>query len=130
MLFSGNALHLSPLTGQLFRHLLWAFHLLQSIPLFLLPFSSSLCYVTSSSSNMNMSSIVVSRRLATLYASFRDGLYFPFSRKPMVSLLTPTSSARSPWVRSCLALSSFILVFMRCSCLFHISFSQEVPLES
>ena len=43
-------------------------------------------------------------------ASMSEGLYLPFSRQSMVSLLTPTCLARSSCVRSYLALSSLILV--------------------
>lgn len=80
---------------------------------------------------MNSSSIVVSRYLAILYASLREGLYFPFSRKTIVSLLTPTIFARTSWVRLCLARSSLIFVFTLSppEFLFNITFSHEIPPE-
>ncbi len=46
-------------------------------------------YSRSESSKINNSSIAVSRTLASRQASFREGFYFPFSRKTIVSLLTP-----------------------------------------
>lgn len=86
----------------------------------------------SESSKRNNSSIVVSRHLEILYASFSEGLYFPFSRKTMVSLLTPTIFARASWVRSCLARNSFILVFTVCppKALLNVAFSHEIPPEN
>lgn len=61
---------------------------------------------------MNSSSIVVFKASATLWASFREGLYFPCSKNTIVSLLTPTLLASPSWVRLCLARNSFILVFI------------------
>ncbi len=65
--------------------------------------------------------------LATAWASFREGLYLPPSRKTMVSLLTPTASARSAWVMSRRARYSFIRVFMGSTLLlpWHIAFPQS-----
>jgi hypothetical protein len=64
------------------------------------------------SSKIKTSSILDFNTLATSYASFNEGLYFPFSRKTIVSLLTPTLLASSSWVKSYLARSSLILVFI------------------
>jgi hypothetical protein len=59
---------------------------------------------------MKSSSIVVLRAFAISWASFKEGLYFPFSRYTMVSLRTLTILARSSWVRSYRALNSLIFV--------------------
>ena len=69
-----------------------------------------------SSSNINNSSIVVCNTFATSWASLREGLYFPFSMKRMVSRLTPTFLARSSWVKSYRALSSLIRVLISFTC--------------
>ena len=45
------------------------------------------------------------------WANLREGLYLPFSRNTIVSLLTLTLVANSLCVKSCFARSSFILVF-------------------
>jgi hypothetical protein len=52
-------------------------------------------------------------------ASLSEGLYFPFSRNTMVSRLTPTFLASSTCVKSFLARSSFILLFIPHSNEFH-----------
>lgn len=44
---------------------------------------------------MKTSSMLVSNILAILYARIRERLYFPFSKKRIVSLLTPTLYAKS-----------------------------------
>lgn len=69
------------------------------------------CKFFYSSSNMNNVSIFVCSAFAMSWASFRLGLYLPFSRKTMVSLRTPTFLAKSSWVKSKRALNSLILVF-------------------
>src|SRR5208337_218920 len=61
---------------------------------------------------MNRSSIVVCRAFAISWASLSEGLYFPCSRKTIVSRRTPTFFARSSWVRDDRVRYSFILVCM------------------
>jgi len=66
------------------------------------------------SSNKNTSSMAIPNTLEISYASFNEGLYLPFSRNTIVSLLTFTFMARSCCVRSKRALNSLILFFMTC----------------
>lgn len=54
----------------------------------------------SSSSKMNSSSMGVSNTREICMASFSDGLYFPFSKKTIVSRRTRARSASSCWVSS------------------------------
>ena len=52
----------------------------------------------------------------------RLGLYFPASIKPMVCLVAPTASAKSPWVISCSARAAFKRKFFAtCPLLFILS---------
>ncbi len=57
--------------------------------------------------------MVISKTLATLCANRNEGLYFPFSKNTMVSLLTPTRSASVSWVMSLRARNSLIRVCMQ-----------------
>jgi hypothetical protein len=50
---------------------------------------------TSSSSKRNTSSIVLSRARLISFANLSEGLYFPFSKKTIVSLLTQIFSANA-----------------------------------
>ncbi len=63
-------------------------------------------------SKIKSSSMELCKATAIIFANLNDGLYAHFSRKTIVSLLTQTRCAKSSWVRLCLALSSFILVYM------------------
>ena len=67
---------------------------------------------SSSSSKKKISSTVCSNTFAISIANFNDGLYFPFSKFPIVSLRTPTNFANSA---CCIFLS------LRSSCNFVLS---------
>ena len=65
--------------------------------------SALLYFQLYSSSKEKISSTDTPNTFAISIASFRDGLYCPFSRRMIVSRLTPTFSARSPCFMSSLA---------------------------
>lgn len=60
------------------------------------------------SSTVKTSSIEALNTFAIFHAKTNDGLYFPFSRFPIVSLRTPTSFAKSSCFMPYFALYSFI----------------------
>lgn len=65
------------------------------------------------SSNSKISSMFDLRALATLKAKFNEGLYFPCSKKTIVSRRTSAKFANSSWVIFNFALSSLILFFIK-----------------
>ncbi len=64
-----------------------------------------------SSSKEKSSSMGVLSVREILYASRREGLYLPFSRKSMVCRVTSTLSARASWVMPVFSRYCFIFVF-------------------